>query len=279
MWSHGVAGSSLSSLRHVFNKALKHPSQVAGDRWLQDSPGWRALRHRPPVSLKELEPPFSLDHLTGLQKARRGLDLSLAVSAQRHVSEAHRKPPPRSTGKLRGVGEEVLGRGVSFNAPTQSLLCGTRAHTVVVQKGDKHRLQRLQGPKPVSWLRRGTYPHFLTHGPPLAPPRPTQLNFSRAGRTQRRSSEHPPCLCPLPLTPLPSTQMLRVETGSLPCAPVGVHLRKGCNKPSRTMRLKAAERDSWVTTGSQKGDTLSGPCPSTCSGSETFLDASAVREL
>lgn len=42
--------------------------------------------------------PFSLDHLTGLQKVGQGLDLSLAVSvsAQRHVSEAHPKPPPRA---------------------------------------------------------------------------------------------------------------------------------------------------------------------------------------
>lgn len=40
--------------------------------------------------------PFSLDHLTGLQKAGQGLDLSLAISAQRHVSEAHRKRPPRA---------------------------------------------------------------------------------------------------------------------------------------------------------------------------------------
>ena len=40
--------------------------------------------------------PFSLDHLTGLQKAGQGLELSLAISAQRHVSEAHPKPPPRA---------------------------------------------------------------------------------------------------------------------------------------------------------------------------------------
>lgn len=40
--------------------------------------------------------PLSLDHLTGLQKAEWGLDLSLAVSAQRHVSQAHRKLPPRA---------------------------------------------------------------------------------------------------------------------------------------------------------------------------------------
>lgn len=119
--------------------------------------------------------PFFLDHLTGLQKAGQGLDLSLAISAQRPVSEAHRKPPPRAGRykKAKRSREEVLGKGVSFNAPTQSLLCGARAHTVGAQKGDKHGLQRLQGPKPVSWLRRGTYPHFLTHSPLPAPPRPT----------------------------------------------------------------------------------------------------------
>lgn len=63
--------------------------------------------------------PFSLDHLTGLQKAGQGLDLSLAISAQRPVSEAHRKPPPRAGRykKAKRSREEVPGKGVSFNAP------------------------------------------------------------------------------------------------------------------------------------------------------------------
>lgn len=50
MWSRGVADSSLSSLRHVFSKALKHLIV-----W-QRTGACRALSHRSPVSYPRVAP-------------------------------------------------------------------------------------------------------------------------------------------------------------------------------------------------------------------------------
>lgn len=77
---HGLIWSwrpgRLQQLRHVFGNTLKHPSPCSKGQVLAGLP-WMAvpLSLRPPVS-------FCLDHLTGLQKAGKRLDLSLAISAQ-----------------------------------------------------------------------------------------------------------------------------------------------------------------------------------------------------
>lgn len=137
---------------------------------------------------------------------------------------------PATTRKLRGVREECQREELHLVSSYNPFSVEQGRTLWVYRRKDKHGLQRLHGPKPVSWLRRGTCLYFLTHCPPLMPPRPTQLDFSRAGRTRRRpSSEHLSRLCSFPLTFLPATQMPRVGIGNLSCALGGLHFLRGCN--------------------------------------------------